>query len=181
MKIYTKGGDEGTTSLRTGARVPKNHPRVSAYAGLDETNTAIGAVVATCDDEEITAILRQIQAELFVLGAELATPDGEKVDRPIDESHAARLERWIDEACAEVPPLTGFVLPGGSVTGAGLHVARATCRRAERAIVNLAQHETVGKWALIYVNRLSDLLFALARRANHRAGIGDSPWVDPDA
>ena len=179
MKLYTKGGDEGTTSLRTGVRVPKNHPRVSAYAGLDETNTAIGAVVAACEDEQTATTLRRIQSELFVLGAELATPEGEKTDRGIDESHVARLEQWIDEASEEVPPLTGFVLPGGSVTGAGLHVARATCRRAERAMVDLAQQEAVGKWAMVYVNRLSDLFFALARRANHRAGIGDSPWVDP--
>jgi len=180
MKLYTKGGDDGITALLDGTRVPKNHPRVVAYGEVDETNAAIGAVTATCDDEETVAMLRRIQSELFILGAELATPEGGKADRKIGNVHVTRIEKWIDEACEEVPPLKDFVLPGGTATAAGLHLARTTCRRAERAVVSLKRQEPVGESALIYLNRLGDLLFALARRANHRAGIADVIWVPPD-
>lgn len=180
MRLYTKGGDDGTTALRGGARVPKDHPRVAAYGGVDETNAAIGVVVASCDDEQTVAILRRIQSDLFIVGAELATPAGGNIDPRIDDVHVARLEQWIDEACEEVPPASGFVLPGGTATAARLDVARTICRRAERAVVSLIERESVGHWTLAYINRLSDLLFALARRANHRAGMAEVPWVVRD-
>ncbi len=176
MKLYTKGGDEGETGLLKGVRVPKDHPRVTAYGHVDETNAAIGAVIATCKDTETSDTLRRIQSDLFVLGAGLATPNGMEPDIEIGPDRAAQLERWIDEASDETPPLESLVLPGGTATGAGLHQARAVCRRAERAVVALKRQESVGKWTLIYLNRLSDLLFALARRANHRAGMADIPW-----
>ncbi len=179
MKLYTKHGDDGSTGLIGGARVPKNDLRVAAYGDVDETNAAIGVVIAGCKDAETIASLRRIQAELFVLGAELATPSGQKPNHSVDESHVKQLEQWIDAATAEVAPLRNFVLPGGSETAAGLHLARTVCRRAERAVVTLAQTQVVGKWAIIYLNRLSDLLFALARQANKRTGVEDIPWHPP--
>ena len=179
MKLYTKQGDDGSTGLIGGTRVPKNDPRVATYGDVDETNAAIGAVIAGCGDEETAATLRCIQAELFVLGAQLATPAGDQPKFLIDESHVKQLEQWIDAASAEVSALRNFILPGGSVTAAGLHVARTVCRRAERAVVALAQQQPVEPHAMVYLNRLSDLLFALARQANGRAGVEDIPWHPP--
>jgi len=179
MKLYTKQGDDGSTGLIGGTRVPKNDPRVAAYGDVDETNAAIGTIIASCDDDETIATLRHIQAELFVLGAELATPSGEQPRFRVCETHVKQLEHWIDAASAEVAPLRNFVLPGGTATAAGLHLARTVCRRAERAVVGLAQLQPVGRWAIVYLNRLSDLLFALARQANKRAGVEDIPWHPP--
>jgi len=179
MKLYTKYGDDGSTGLIGGTRVPKNDPRVAAYGDVDETNAAIGVLIANCDDDETVAALRHIQAELFVLGAELATPAGEQPRFRVGESHVKQLEHWIDAASAEVAPLRNFVLPGGTATAAGLHLARTVCRRAERAVVGLAQMQPVGQWAIVYLNRLSDLLFALARQANKRSSVEDIPWHPP--
>jgi cob(I)alamin adenosyltransferase len=179
MKLYTKQGDDGSTGLIGGTRVPKNDPRVATYGDVDETNAAIGAVIAGCGDEETAATLRCIQAELFILGSQLATPAGDQPKFLIDESHVKQLEQWIDAASAEVSALRNFVLPGGSATAAGLHVARTVCRRAERAVVALAQQQPVEPHAMVYLNRLSDLLFALARQANGRAGAEDIPWHPP--
>ena len=180
MKLYTKGGDDGTTELMGGTRVPKSDLRVAACGGVDETGAAIGMVVARCNDDEVSAILRRIQSDLFVLGAQLATPAGGRPKIEIADTHIARLERWIDAACDEVPPPKGFALPGGSETAAGLHLARTVCRRAERAAVAAAGQESVGRSALVYLNRLSDLLFALACQANHRAGVPETPWTAPE-
>lgn len=179
MKLYTKHGDDGSTGLIGGTRVPKNNPRVAAYGDVDETNAAIGIVLAGCNDDQTVATLRRIQAELFVLGAELATPAGEQPRFRIGESHVKQLEQWIDAASAEVTPLRNFVLPCGTATAAGLHLARTVCRRAERAVVALAQMQPVGQWVIVYLNRLSDLLFALARQANKRANVADIPWHPP--
>lgn len=179
MKLYTKHGDDGSTGLIGGTRVPKNDPRVAAYGDVDETNAAIGVIVAGCNDAETVATLRRIQDELFVLGAELATPAGEQPRHGIGESHVKQLEQWIDVASAEVTPLRNFVLPGGTATAANLHLARTVCRRSERAVVALSQMQPVGPWAIIYLNRLSDLLFALARQANKRASVEDIPWHPP--
>lgn len=177
MKLYTKQGDDGTTGLIGGSRVPKDDLRIAACGDIDETNAAIGMVIAACDDSGTTKTLRQVQSELFVLAAELATQQGDRPRLAIGETHVAQLERWIDEASARVLPLKDFVLPGGSETAARLHVARTVCRRTERAAVTLAQRQSVGPPALAYLNRLSDLLFAFARLANHRAGIADIPCV----
>ena len=179
MKLYTRSGDDGTTGLIGGGRVFKDDLRVAAYGSIDEANAAIGAAVAACHDALTAAMLREIQSELFVLGAELATPPGQNVQRPLGVAPVARLEKWIDEASDEVPPLQNFILPGGTPVAAALHVARTVCRRAERAVVSLSRKQRVSPGAVIYLNRLSDLLFALARRANHRAGVADIPWAEP--
>ena len=179
MKLYTKVGDDGLTALYGGARVSKDDPRVCAYGEVDEANAAIGMAMAAGTDEETAAALRCIQSDLFVLGGELASPSGKSSGVSIDEHKITRLEHWIDEASAEVPPLQQFVLPGGTATAAALHLARTICRRAERAVVCLARQQDVSAMNIIYMNRLSDLLFVLARRANHRAGVADVPWVAP--
>jgi len=177
MKLYTKTGDDGSTGLFGGDRIPKNHERVSAYGEVDELNAVIGLIVTDCTDVELVTMLRQIQTDLFELGTELASPDLEKAQARVRQSHITRLETWIDAACQETPPLRTFILPGGTMVAARLHFARAVCRRAERATVALAQRDSLGPLAVVYLNRLSDLLFALARRANHRAKVADVPWT----
>ncbi|MHC4697564.1 MAG: cob(I)yrinic acid a,c-diamide adenosyltransferase [Planctomycetota bacterium] len=179
MKLYTKGGDDGTTGLFGGRRVRKSDLRVRACGEVDETNAAVGVAIAHCRDDELVANLRRIQSDLFALGAQLATPGGGNADTTIDDAHIGLLERWIDAACDEVPDLQSFVLPGGSETGADLHLARTVCRRAERTVAALAEKESIERAALVYLNRLSDLMFALARQANHRAGLSDIPWPAP--
>jgi len=177
VKIYTKKGDDGQTGLFGGERVPKTSPRVSAYGDVDELNSTIGVARAYKIDDATDALLARIQSELFDLGAELATRPGKELAiEPLDVEQIGALERAIDAAEEELEPLKAFVLPGGSVAAAHLHVARTVCRRAERAIVALADDQTVRPQVLQYVNRLSDLLFVLARLANHRAGVADVPW-----
>jgi cob(I)alamin adenosyltransferase len=178
MKLYTKTGDDGTTGLFGGGRVPKASARVEAYGTVDETNAAIGVARALPLDPAIDSVLAPIQADLFTLGAELACVPGKEGKlgmTPIGEGDIARLERAIDEADAVCPPLKSFVLPGGSPGAAALHVARTVCRRAERAVLALSD-APVRSEVVIYLNRLSDLLFALARRANVAAGVADVPW-----
>ena len=179
MKIYTRKGDDGSTGLVGNVRVLKNDVRVSAYGEVDEANAAMGVASSTLTNPDTVAILRTIQSDLFVLGAELATPDGESPQHRILASHVAQLEQWIDEASVDVSPLKNFVLPGGCAAASALHLARTVCRRAERAVITLSQDQTVGNHAVPYLNRLSDLLFALARQANHRDGVEDIPWIAP--
>ncbi|MEM6757618.1 MAG: cob(I)yrinic acid a,c-diamide adenosyltransferase [Planctomycetota bacterium] len=182
MKLYTKRGDRGQTDLFGGRRVRKDDLRVEAYGTADELNSHVG--LALCGDlpEAIAGPLRSIQSRLFEIGADLATPEdgkaGSMVPRVTDR-HVAELEAWIDEADGAVPAMRHFVLPGGTEAAARLHVARTVCRRAERLCVTLAEHEPVGEGVIVYLNRLSDLLFALARRANHDAGVEDVPWIAP--
>jgi cob(I)alamin adenosyltransferase len=179
MKIYTKTGDDGTTGLFGGARVKKASARVEAYGTVDETNATIGIARATRLDPFADGVLAQTQVDLFTLGAELACVPGkeEKLSMTlIDADDAARLERAIDDAEKELPPLKTFVLPGGSAQAAALHLARTVCRRAERAV--LAMDDTPARTdVVIYLNRLSDLLFTLARHANLKAGVEDVPWA----
>jgi len=177
VKIYTKRGDDGHTDLFGGRRVSKHALRVSAYGNVDEANAAIGLTIARCDDEQTCEILRRIQSDLFSLGTELATPEDKPAQVTISDNQVAQLERWIDEASERTPELRNFVLPGGSETAANLQLARTIVRRAERSIVALAECEAVPGSAVAYVNRLSDLLFALARWTNHKAGVGDIPWT----
>jgi len=179
MKLYTKTGDDGSTGLFGGPRVAKCDLRVAAYGEVDETNAALGVALAACKDGQLADRLREIQADLFVAGAELATPGGHKPPNALADSHVQQLERWIDEACQDTAPLRTFVLPGGSLLAAQLHLARTVSRRAERAVVLLSQEQPVSAPLLIYLNRLSDLLFAWARLANHRAGVEDIPWNPP--
>ena len=179
MKLYTKSGDDGFTGLFGGTRVPKCDVRVVAYGDVDEANAAIGVVIAGCQDAQILARLSAIQADLFVIGAELATPSGQKPPAAITNLQIAQLEKWIDQSCDETVPLRSFVLPGGTATAAAMHLARTVCRRAERAAVLLAQNEQVRDEVLVYLNRLGDLLFAWARLKNHRSGVADIPWNPP--
>ena len=181
MKIYTKTGDSGETGLFGGPRVKKSDPRVEAYGEVDELNAAIGAARALVEDPEIDAQLAKIQEELFCVGAELATPHGAKARAaipPVDPGWTARLEGAMDGWDGALPPLSKFVVPGGTRTAAALHLARTVCRRAERHVVSLAAEVEVDPAVLAYLNRLSDFLFVAARVANHRARREEPLW-DP--
>lgn len=178
-KIYTRTGDDGSTALGSGERRKKFDPRVTAYGTVDEANAVIGCARAACADDRLAKILMRIQNDLFDLGADLATPDAAGLAYEplrIQPGQVDRLEREIDSLNASLSPLKSFILPGGSMLSAQLHLARTVCRRAERLMVELAERETVGDAALRYVNRLSDLLFVAARIANSD-GADDVLWV----
>lgn len=186
MKIYTRTGDRGETALFGGGRVAKDHVRVEAYGDVDELNSVLGVAISHAQSvslAEIATGLREVQADLFTIGAGLATPTAEEGGRAgahvpaLAPERIAALEAWIDAADGELEPLQNFVLPGGTEAAAALHLARTACRRAERRVVSLAHHAQVEADHLMYLNRLSDLLFTLARLANHRAGIPDVAWV----
>ena len=179
MKIYTKTGDGGETSLFGGGRVPKDDARVEAYGAVDELNAAVGVARSSSPDPEIEGDLARIQSELFSVGAELATPHENRAHDAIpavDAAWALALERRMDAWDEELPPLTSFVLPGGSGVASALHVARATCRRAERRSVALSHLAAIDPAVVVYLNRLSDFLFEAARIANLRAGVAETPW-----
>lgn len=179
MKIYTKTGDAGETSLFDGTRVPKTDPRVAAYGEVDELQACIGLAIAAGMDRELREIAEQLQRDLFALGARLADPAHKIAPRVskvvIDQASITRLEAWIDRFEEELPPLRHFILAGGAPVGAALHLARTVCRRAERATLALGT-EAVDPVLLVYLNRLSDLLFVMARAANHRAGVPETEW-----
>jgi cob(I)alamin adenosyltransferase len=178
MKLYTKTGDDGTTGLFGGGRVPKASSRVEAYGTVDEANAVIGVARATGLAPVIDAVLERVQEDLFTLGAELACVPGRESKLRmtlLGEADIHRLELAIDEADAACEPLATFVLPAGSAQAAGLHLARTVCRRAERATLAIDDGPVRGD-VLVYLNRLSDLLFALARRANAIAHVSDVPW-----
>ena len=182
MKIYTRGGDGGETALFGGGRVGKGHARVGAMGDVDELNATLGWALTEVVDVLVRARLESIQHDLFALGAELAAhqpePGRTKPQTPgLPTGRTAELEGWIDEAETELPPLTAFVLPGGVPAAAALHLARTVCRRAERSVVTLSESESVEPAVVAYLNRLSDLLFVLARGENHRAGSGDVEWI----
>ena len=180
MKIYTKTGDQGQTGLFGGARVSKAELRVEAYGSVDELNSVLGVVRAHCLDSPTLALLHELQSELFTLGAELACTQGKPVDVGVpllSDADVARLEHTIDTLERDLSPLKSFVLPGGSAEAGFLHVARTTCRLAERRLVALAANEAVRGEVLRYLNRLSDLLFVMARHANFRANVADVPWL----
>jgi len=181
FRIYTRTGDEGATGLFGGGRVSKDHPRVQAYGDVDELNSVLGVVRATVPADFHDALLESIQRDLFSIGGHLATPDPEKVREALSkaelsEERVTAFEQAIDAADAELPPLRAFVLPAGTPKAAVLHQARTVCRRAERSVVHLAHNEDVPQLFITYLNRLSDLLFTLARLANHRGGSGDVTW-----
>lgn len=181
MKIYTRTGDAGETGLFGGGRVAKDHPRVQAYGDVDELNSALGVVRATQPVHFMDQLLENVQRDLFALGGHLATPDPGKVREALEkadlsESRIAAFEKVMDDADQELPPLRAFVLPAGTPKAAALHLARTICRRAERSVVRLSHEEPVPELFLVYLNRLSDLLFTLARLANHRDGAGDVTW-----
>lgn len=179
MRIYTKQGDEGKTALFDGTRVDKCDLRLETYGTLDELNSHLGAALALCTFSAMAEILQRLQHELFDAGSDLATPldspNSPKIRR-IEATDYQRIEKWIDEVTAQLPPLKNFVLPGGTVLSAQLHICRTVCRRAERHLVALKRHENLGPAILIYLNRLSDFLFTLARWANVLAGVDEVFW-----
>jgi cob(I)alamin adenosyltransferase len=181
LKIYTRTGDDGDTGLFGGGRVTKDHPRVEAYGDIDELNAAVGMARAIDVMPRIDEVLAPLQRDLFAIGALLATPDRAKMAEQlakarIDDDRIAQLERAIDEGEAELEPLRAFILPGGTPKAGALHVARTVCRRAERRVIALMREDEVPQLVVIYLNRLSDLLFVLARVANARAGAGEVTW-----
>ena len=193
MKLYTKRGDDGGTDLFGGQRVGKDHLRVEAYGTVDELNSTLGLAASACGQAAllpIQMILLRLQPRLFDLGSDLASPrprGAVMADAAVDDAkpslvprigpdHHRELEKLIDEICTPLPPMRHFIMPGGTEASARLHLARTVCRRAERLCVALAREESIGPDIVIYLNRLSDLLFALARRANQLEGVADVPW-----
>ena len=172
MKIYTRTGDRGETSLFGGARVPKNDPRIDAYGTIDELNSCLGVVLAG----EADAQLLDVQRDLFEIGAHLASP-GTSRFTGVPASRIEELERGIDAMEADLAPLKSFILPGGTLAAAQLHVARTVCRRAERLVVALHDDDAATQSSIAYLNRLSDYLFVAARHANHKRGVEDVPWM----
>jgi cob(I)alamin adenosyltransferase len=179
VKIYTKTGDAGETSLFDQSRVSKADARVDAYGEVDELNACLGAVRAAGVDADIAAVLETIQRDLFAVGSRLADPSKRVADRvtkaAVKQADVDRLEQTIDRLEGELAPLRKFILPGGSMAGALLHVSRAVCRRAERRVVGLGTG-AVDPLVVVYLNRLSDLLFVMARACNRRAGAPESEW-----
>lgn len=187
MKIYTRTGDAGITGLYGGTRVLKDDRRIEAYGTVDELNAALGCVRSAGAVEGyesgIDEKIEQIQHELFSIGAELASPDPEKAStRLVNEAHVGRLEKWIDHYEDQLEPLKQFILPGGTNTASMLHLARAVCRRAERRVITLYAQEGVqiSDVIVVYLNRLSDLLFVLSRGVNSQAGVPDVAWERPE-
>lgn len=174
MKIYTKFGDRGSTSLIGGAMVPKNDLRVEAYGAVDELNAVLGMVIAFTDISELGESLKTIQGDLFIIGAELATK-GKKA-KAIPPQRVGELEKEIDGIWADLPPLAHFIIPGGSKSASLFHLARTVCRRAERAIITLSQKETVNPDTIVYMNRVGDLLFAQARFVNYKKKVTETVW-----
>jgi cob(I)alamin adenosyltransferase len=179
VKIYTRTGDDGETSLFDGRRVLKSAQRVDAYGEVDELGAAIGVAMASGLPPDIADMLQQVARDLFAVGGRLADPDQKVAARvrkiAVGQAEVARLEQWIDRLEAELPPLRRFILPGGSPAGAALHLARTVCRRAERRITALGPNEVESELRA-YVNRLSDFLFVAARAVNHRAGVPELEW-----
>lgn len=180
MKIYTRTGDAGMTGLYGGGRVYKSDPRIAAFGAIDELNAQLGVCRAIDLPGEVNLLLGRLQHELFSLGAELSSPAASKGLDLLDDGEVAALEQAIDHFEAELAPLKTFILPGGCPASAALHVARAACRRAERDVVALNSVSSVRPAVLRYLNRTSDLLFVLARFANHSAGVADVPWRKRD-
>jgi cob(I)alamin adenosyltransferase len=178
-KVYTKTGDDGTTGLGSGRRVPKDSPRIEAYGTVDELNSYIGVALTAGVHEPVASALATIQNELFHLGSDLCIPEEDKKRLPapkIEERHVLALEKLMDALSEELAPLENFILPGGSPSGATLHVARTVCRRAERRVLTLSRKERIGPYALTYLNRLSDALFVMARYENKKSGVADPLW-----
>lgn len=182
MKIYTKTGDSGDTGLFGGPRVSKDSPRIESYGTVDELNSVLGVVRSLAPEAGLDALLAQIQNDLFALGAQLATPNpAAHQTAMIGEGQITALEQAIDRLQTQLEPLSQFILPGGTPAAAQLHLARTVCRRAERRLVTLTQYsaEPIAPELVIYLNRLSDLLFVMARAENRAAGRPDIPWQKP--
>lgn len=180
QRIYTRTGDTGDTGLFGGGRVAKSHPRVDAYGDVDELNAVIGTAIVVVTEPNLRESLRSLQPDLFAIGAHLATVPRTghtaPVLPPLPVGRIAQMEAWIDTGEDALPPLRSFIMPGGSAGGAALHVARTVCRRAERRVVELAADETVDSDIVVYLNRLSDVLFVWARVENHHAAVAEQEW-----
>lgn len=178
-RVYTRTGDDGTTGLGGGQRVPKDSPRIEAYGTVDELSSAIGVAVALGLDPRLAETLARVQNDLFNLGSDLCILEEDKARMPVpvvEERHVDALERLMDDLSRELAPLANFILPGGTPGAAQLHVARTVCRRAERLVVALARDEAVGTQVVRYLNRLSDALFVMARYENLKRGAPDVLW-----
>lgn len=178
-RVYTRTGDDGTTALGTGQRVPKTDPRIEAYGTVDELNAHLGTVLAAGPVASLVEPLRRIQNELLHVGADLCIPPADAARHPgprIEPRHVQALEVLLDELGGSLPPLENFILPGGTPPAAALHVARTVCRRAERVVAALAARQPIGEQIVPYLNRLSDLLFVMARYQNKLAGVADPLW-----
>lgn len=178
-KVYTRTGDKGSTALGGGQRVQKDAVRIDGYGTVDELNSVIGVVIASDADERLAGMLSRIQNELFHLGSDLCILEEDKAEMPvpqIEQRHVDGLEADIDALQEDLEPLANFILPGGAIAAAQLHVARTVCRRAERILVTLSRDEAIGAFAVAYVNRLSDLLFVMARWENQAKGGDDVTW-----
>ncbi|MGD8330010.1 MAG: cob(I)yrinic acid a,c-diamide adenosyltransferase [Acidobacteriota bacterium] len=178
-RLYTRAGDRGATRLGAGTEIAKDSPRVEAYGTVDELNACIGVALSSGLCERLTSELTAIQNQLFDLGGDLATPASEKPEFEvprIEQRHVTALERLLDELTEAVGPLENFVLPGGAVGAAALHVARTVCRRAERRAVTLAREEDIGEHIVPYLNRMSDALFVMSRYENQQAGVAEPLW-----
>ncbi len=183
MKVYTKTGDQGETSLFSGPRVRKDDARIEAYGTVDELNSALGWARSEKLPEGVQQVLARLQQELLVAGSQLAVGNSRKQRAPeIGPDHVSRLEREIDQFDGRLPPLKQFILPGGARAAAALHLARTVCRRAERRVVGLSglSGQQVSPWLIAYLNRMGDLLFVLARAANADAGQADVVWRKPE-
>lgn len=180
MKIYTRGGDQGHTSLLGGERVPKNHPRIEAYGTVDELSSVIGIARQPGGDEWLDGELAAIQNDLFEIGASLASPGADERFPGASPARVDAIEKAIDRMEADLTPLTSFILPGGSAQGASLHLARTVCRRAERKVLAMSDQGERTARTVVYLNRLSDFLFVAARFANMKAGVQDVPWKRGD-
>lgn len=176
MKIYTKTGDDGTTGLQGGKRVSKSDLRIIAYGSVDEINSCLGVALAQNPDSDITELLMRVQNELFVAGSDLSDPNLTNAKNRVTDTMIENLEKNIDKFEQELDPLTNFILPGGHKTAAHLHLARTVTRRAETQLVLLSRQEQINVNCQKYLNRLSDLLFVLARIANKRSGVADVIW-----
>jgi cob(I)alamin adenosyltransferase len=186
-RIYTRTGDDGETGLFGGPRVSKDDPRLEAYGTVDELNSVLGLAAASAGAGDLRDQLQIVQSHLFDIGGELATPDvdqrvqrGQPVGPRVDDEDIAELERWIDAFDEELEPLTRFILPGGTSTAGHLHHARTVCRRAERRVLTLSRDSAVAPAVIRYLNRLSDVLFTMARVANARAGVEEPQWLGRD-
>lgn len=176
VKIYTKTGDDGSTGLIGGKRVSKSNPRIIAYGAIDEVNSALGIALSSLHDKDIHELLEKIQNDLFVLGADLANDNLQNNTNRITENMIKFLENHIDKLESELSQITYFILPGGDLVASQIHMARAISRRAETQIISLAENEQINKLCQIYINRLSDLLFVIARVINKRKMISDIAW-----
>ncbi|MDE1765433.1 MAG: cob(I)yrinic acid a,c-diamide adenosyltransferase [Thaumarchaeota archaeon] len=175
-KIYTKTGDDGITGLIGGKRVKKTDPRIMAYGTVDEINSAIGIVLSSRLDPDIKSILIKIQNDLFTIGSDLANPDSKDSSNRVTENMIKYLENQIDRLESDLSPITYFILPGGDVLASQIHIARSICRRAEVNILQILEKEQINKNCQVYINRLSDLLFVIARTVNSRKKIKDVAW-----